>query len=64
MKTSLFEKAITYNFEKLFKDKGYIWFDKGNYNLNIIGIRSNNNNIVTNKYDDIIFLGKFIYVLC
>ena len=50
MKTSLFEKAITYNFEKLFKDKGYVWFDKGNYNLNIIGIRSNNNNIVTNKY--------------
>ena len=36
MKTSLFEKAITYNFEKLFKDKGYVWFDKGNYNLNII----------------------------
>ena len=31
MKTSLFEKAITYNFEKLFKDKGYVWFDKGNY---------------------------------
>lgn len=55
MKTSLFEKAITYNFEKLFKDKGYVWFDKGNYNLNIIGIRSNNN-IVTNKYDDIIVI--------
>lgn len=55
MKTSLFEKAITYNFEKLFKDKGYVWFDKGNYNLNIIGIRSNNN-VVTNKYDDIIVI--------
>ena len=56
MKTSLFEKAITYNFEKLFKDKGYVWFDKGNYNLNVIGIRSNNNNIVTNRYDDIIVI--------
>ena len=54
MKTSLFEKAITYNFEKLFKDKGYVWFDKGNYNLNIIGVRSNNDNKVTNQYDDIL----------
>ena len=53
MKTGLFTKCITYNFEKLFKDKGYAWFTKGSYNLNIIGIRSNNNK-VTDKYDDIL----------
>lgn len=54
MKTSLLTKCIAYNFEKLFKEKGYAWFTKGNYNLNIIGIRSNNNNKVTNQYDDIL----------
>ena len=53
MKTGLFTKCTTYNFEKLFKDKGYTWFTKGSYNLNIIGIRSNNNK-VTDKYDDIL----------
>ena len=54
MKTGLLTKCATYNFEKLFKEKGYAWFTKGNYNLNIIGIRSNNNNKVTNQYDDIL----------
>ena len=53
MKTGLFTKCTTYNFEKLFKDKGYTWFTKGSYNLNIIGVRSNNNK-VTDKYDDIL----------
>lgn len=53
MKTGLFAKCTTYNFEKLFKEKGYAWFTKGNYNLNIIGVRSNNNK-VTDKYDDIL----------
>ena len=53
MKTGLFSKCTTYNFEKLFKDKGYAWFTKGSYNLNIIGVRSNNNK-VTDKYDDIL----------
>ena len=53
MKTGLFTKCTTYNFEKLFKDKGYAWFTKGSYNLNIIGVRSNNNKI-TDKYDDIL----------
>ena len=45
-----------YNFEKLFKTKGYTWFTKGNYNLNIIGVRSHNNNKVTNQYDDILIV--------
>ena len=54
MKTGLLTKCTVYNFEKLFKAKGYVWFTKGNYNLNIIGIRSNNKNKVTNKYDDML----------
>lgn len=53
MKTGLFTRCTTYNFEKLFKAKGYAWFTKGNYNLNIIGVRSSNNK-VTDKYDDIL----------
>ena len=56
MKTSLLTKCTAYNFEKLFKEKGYAWFTKGNYNLNIVGIRSNNNNKVTNQYDDILIV--------
>ena len=54
MKTSLLTKCTAYNFEKLFKEKGYSWFTKGNYNLNIVGVRSNNNNKITNQYDDIL----------
>lgn len=54
MKTGLLTECTVYDFEKLFKAKGYVWFTKGNYNLNIIGIRSNNKNKVTNKYDDML----------
>lgn len=49
-------KCLTYDFEKLFKEKGYAYFTKGNYNLNIIGVRKNNNNKVTNLYDDVLVL--------
>lgn len=52
MKTKVYAKCKSFDFEKLFKKKGYAYFNKGNYNLNIIGVRSNQNNKVTNKYDD------------
>ena len=52
MKTKTHIKCKSFDFEKLFKKKGYAYFTKGNYNLNIIGVRSNKNNKVTNKYDD------------
>lgn len=52
IKTGLYNKLLTYNFEELFRKKKYKYFTKGNYNLNIIGVRSNNDNKVTNKYDD------------
>lgn len=52
MKTQLYAKCKVCDFEALLKKKGYAYFDKGNYNLNIIGVRSNQDNKVTNKYDD------------
>ena len=40
--------------ENAVKAKGYIWFDKGNYNLNIVGIRNSDTyDEVTNKFDDL-----------
>lgn len=52
MKTNLYARCNSCNFEKLFKEKGYAYFTKGSYNLNIIGVRANCENKVTNKYDD------------
>lgn len=52
MKTQLYTKCKVCDFEKLFAKKGYSYFTKGNYNLNIIGVRSNQDNKVTNSYDD------------
>lgn len=56
MANKLYDKCLTYDFEKLFKEKGYAYFKNGNYNLNIIGVRKNNNNKVTNLYDDVLVL--------
>lgn len=56
MKTNLYNKCVACDFEKLFKTKGYAYFTKGAYNLNIIGVRSDNNNKVTNKFDDLLVL--------
>jgi hypothetical protein len=43
--------------ENVVKDKGYNWFDKGDYNLNIVGVRnSNTGDEITNKFDDQITL--------
>lgn len=52
IKPSLLEKIETTNFEKIFRNKGYVYFKEGLYNLNIIGIRANNNCKVTNTFDD------------
>lgn len=52
IKTTFLNKCKNYNFEKLFADKGYAYFTKGYYNLNIIGIRASNGNKVTNSFDD------------
>lgn len=41
--------------EKAVKSKGYEWFEKGDYNLNIVSVRTEGNK-VTNKFDDYITL--------
>lgn len=56
MKRNLYDKCKSCNFKELFKKKGYTYFNKGNYNINIIGVRSKQNNKVTNKYDDYLVL--------
>lgn len=56
MNTALYNKCLKYDFEKLFKNKGYAFFTKGDYNLNIVGVRSNQGSKVTNKFDDVIII--------
>ena len=48
--------------EKAVKNKGYKWFENGDYNLNIVGIRnSSTNNEITNKFDDWMTLSYKVY---
>ena len=44
MKTQLYTKCKVCDFKAVLEKKGYVFFDKGNYNLNIIGVRSNQGN--------------------
>ena len=43
--------------EKTVKSKGFAWFETGDYNLNIVGVRNSETGTeVTNKFDDKITL--------
>jgi len=43
--------------ETAIKNKGYKWFENGDYNLNIVGVRNGETgNEVTNKFDDFLTL--------
>jgi hypothetical protein len=43
--------------EKAIKDKGYLWFENGDYNLNIVGVRDASKGAqATNEFDDYITL--------
>lgn len=55
IKTALYTKVKDYDFEKLFKKKGYAFFTNGAYNLNIIGVRAAGAQI-TNSFDDVLLL--------
>lgn len=55
IKTALYNKVKNYDFEKLFKKKGYSYFTNGAYNLNIIGVRASGAQI-TNSFDDILLI--------
>lgn len=54
IKTNLKARCANYDFKTLLEKKGYTYFTRGNYNLNIIGIRSNTDKRVTNKFDDVL----------
>lgn len=60
MKNQLYIKCSNYDFKSLFEKKGYAWFDNGLYNLNIIGVRRNMNNKVTNTFDDILVVDYYV----
>ena len=51
-KQSFYTKCENANLAKILAEKGYKFFTRGYYNLNIIGIRSNQNRKVTNLFDD------------
>ena len=48
---SLANKCANADFQKIFTKKGYTFFTKGEYNLNIIGVRHKGSKI-TNHFDD------------
>lgn len=56
IKTNLKARCANYDFKTLLEKKGYTYFTRGNYNLNIIGVRSNTNKRVTNKFDDVLIV--------
>ncbi len=51
IETTLANKCANANFQDIFAHKGYAFFTKGEYNLNIIGVRHKGNK-VTNRFDD------------
>ncbi len=55
MSDTLFNKITKADFSKILINKGYVYFDKGKFNLNIIGIRKKGTEI-TNKFDDYIVI--------
>ena len=43
--------------EKAVKVKGYTWFENGDYDVNIVGVRNiTTGNVVTNVFDDCLTL--------
>lgn len=56
LRNKLTEKSIKDALSK----KNYAYFSTGDYNLNIIGIRSDQNRKVTNKFDDYLLLIYYV----
>jgi len=53
MNEKLLGKVAQANFEDILKSKGYSYFERGSYNLNIIGVRAGRkNNENKNTFDD------------
>ena len=53
-RNELYLKVAKSDIRKIVESKGYKFFTNGDYNLNIIGVRADNNRRITNKYDDIL----------
>lgn len=54
IKNELYFKVMKSDLPSIIKNLGYDFFTNGYYNLNIIGVRKNNEHKITNKYDDIL----------
>jgi hypothetical protein len=53
MKANTIMRLENYNFQKLLSSKGYSFYENGNYNLNIIGIRHDGTKL-SDEFDDYI----------
>lgn len=54
MNKELYTLCLNADFEKIFKAKGYVYYGSQPYDLNIIGVRNDFTDRVTNKFDDAI----------
>ena len=48
--TGLSAKVMAEQYKKTFSEKGYTFFEKGDYNLNIVGVRNDSGDV--SKFDD------------
>ena len=55
-KNALSRKVMNADIPSIIRHKGHAFFTNGLYNLNIIGVRKDNNKKVTNLYDDILLV--------
>lgn len=55
-KNALSRKVMDADIPSIIRHKGYAFFTNGLYNLNIIGVRKDNNKKITNLYDDILLV--------
>lgn len=55
-KNALSRKVMNADIPSIVRHKGYAFFTNGLYNLNIIGVRKDNNKKITNLYDDILLV--------
>ena len=48
--TGLSAKVMVEQYKKVFSEKGYAFFENGDYNLNIVGVRNDSGD--ASKFDD------------
>ena len=53
--TGLSAKVMVEQYKKVFSQKGYAFFDSGDYNLNIVGVRNDSGD--ASKFDDFFHFG-------